>query len=98
MEWGIREKFKDQKLAEDLLSTGDLELIECNNWHDNFWGSCSCPKCNDSGLNHLGKILMKIRFELKQNDLISFLINLEEDINLKNGASVTLCLTKNICR
>ena len=36
-------------------------------------------------------------FELKQNDLISFLINLEEDINLKNGVSVTLCLMKNKC-
>lgn len=66
MEWGIREKFKDLKLAEMLLDTGDLELIEGNNWHDVFWGKCSCPKCSGSGENHLGKILMKIREELKQ--------------------------------
>jgi ribA/ribD-fused uncharacterized protein len=67
MEWGIREKFKDNKLAEDLLSTGDLELIEGNNWHDVFYGKCSCVKCGGSGENHLGKILMKIREELKQS-------------------------------
>jgi ribA/ribD-fused uncharacterized protein len=66
MEWGIREKFKDLKLAEMLLDTGDLKLIEGNNWHDVFWGKCSCPKCSGSGENHLGKILMKIREELKQ--------------------------------
>jgi ribA/ribD-fused uncharacterized protein len=68
MEWGIREKFKDSNLSEMLLSTDNLELIEGNNWHDNFWGSCSCPKCNNKGENNLGKILMKIREELKQQN------------------------------
>jgi ribA/ribD-fused uncharacterized protein len=68
MEWGVREKFKDLKLTQDLLSTGDLELIEGNNWHDVFWGKCSCPRCNGGGQNHLGKILMKVREELKQQN------------------------------
>jgi ribA/ribD-fused uncharacterized protein len=68
MEWGVREKFKDPKLGEMLLDTDNLELIEGNNWHDVFWGKCSCPKCNGSGENHLGKILMKIREELKQQN------------------------------
>ena len=68
MEWGIREKFKNQKLAQDLLETGESQLIEGNNWHDNFWGSCSCPKCGDGGLNYLGKILMRIRTELSQQN------------------------------
>lgn len=68
MEWGIREKFKDQNLAEMLLSTGDLDLIEGNNWHDVYYGECYCLKCNGSGENHLGKILMKIREELKQQN------------------------------
>ena len=68
MEWGVREKFKDINLADELLSTGDLELIEGNNWHDVFWGKCSCPKCGGSGENYLGKILMKIREELKQQN------------------------------
>ncbi len=79
MEWGIREKFKDHKLSEDLLSTGEMELIEGNNWHDNFWGSCSCLKCGNRGENNLGKILMKVRFELKQNSRPS----LEEEIKNK---------------
>lgn len=65
MNWGVREKFKDVKLAEMLLDTGDLELIEGNNWHDVYYGKCYCHKCNGSGENHLGKILMNIREELK---------------------------------
>ena len=65
MDWGVREKFKDANLASMLLDTGDLQLIEGNSWHDNFWGVCSCPKCGDRGENHLGRILMSIREELK---------------------------------
>ena len=80
MEWGIREKFKNQKLAQDLLETGELELIEGNNWHDNFWGSCSCPKCGSGGLNYLGKILMRIRTELSQQNIKP---SLEEEIKNK---------------
>lgn len=69
MNWGIREKFKNEKLSEMLLSTGDAFLTELNWWHDCYWGQCSCAKCNNSGDNHLGKILMKVRDELKhQND------------------------------
>jgi len=64
MEWGVRQKFKDSKLAEMLISTGDLQLVEGNNWHDVYWGQCSCVKCN-GGENNLGKILMKIREELR---------------------------------
>lgn len=69
MNWAVREKFKDETLAEMLISTGDQEIIEGNWWHDNFYGSCSCVKCNGSGENHLGRILMKIREELKQQNL-----------------------------
>jgi ribA/ribD-fused uncharacterized protein len=68
MEWGVREKFKDPNLSEMLLDTGDLELIEGNNWHDVYYGKCYCHKCNGSGENYLGKILMKIREELKQQN------------------------------
>ena len=65
MEWCLREKFKDEKLKEMLLQTGDEELIEGNYWHDNFFGSCSCEKCGNKGENNLGKLLMKIRSEIK---------------------------------
>ena len=48
-----------------LLSTGKEMLVEGNNWHDNHWGICRCEKCGDRGENMLGKILMRIRDELK---------------------------------
>lgn len=67
MNFAVREKFKDEKLAELLLSTGDELLVESNYWHDNFYGSCTCSKCNNNGENHLGKILMKVREELILN-------------------------------
>jgi ribA/ribD-fused uncharacterized protein len=60
MNWGIREKFKDENLKELLLGTGDQELIEGNFWKDFFWGVC-----NGKGQNHLGKILMIVRDEIR---------------------------------
>jgi N-glycosidase YbiA len=50
----------NSSLAEKLLSTDYAELIEGNTWGDVFWGVC-----NGKGHNHLGKILMKIREELR---------------------------------
>lgn len=47
-------------LREKLLSTGDEEIVE-DSPIDSFWG-CGA---NGNGANHLGKILMKIRKELK---------------------------------
>lgn len=75
MDWGVREKFKDPKLIDLLLSTGDQKIIEGNLWHDNFWGSCLCDKCGDNGKNHLGKILMNIRKELNGNVGLSDVLN-----------------------
>ncbi len=59
MEWGVREKFKDEKLSEMLLSTIGEEIVEGNFWNDTFWGVC-----NGKGQNNLGKILMMIREEI----------------------------------
>ena len=64
MNWAIREKFKNENLADLLKSTADLELVEQNSWHDNFWGKCVCNRCKGNGKNHLGKILMDVRDEL----------------------------------
>ena len=57
------------ELAAKLLATGDVELIETNTWHDNFWGQCICgTACNDvTGKNMLGAMLMEIRDSLKDN-------------------------------
>jgi ribA/ribD-fused uncharacterized protein len=54
--------------AELLLSTGNAELIEGNDWHDQIWGDCRCgeePYCAKPGENLLGKILMECRAELR---------------------------------
>lgn len=48
-------------LREKLLNTEDAELIEGNAWRDTEWGVC-----NGVGKNKLGKILMRVREELKE--------------------------------
>ena len=63
MHWGLKEKFKDEELKELLLSTGDIELVEGNNWGDKFWGVYA-----GEGQNHLGKLLMKVRNEIRQEN------------------------------
>lgn len=61
MEDLVWQKFTEHAdLREKLLATGDAELIEGNNWSDRVWGVC-----RGKGQNHLGKILMKIREELR---------------------------------
>jgi ribA/ribD-fused uncharacterized protein len=61
MEDLVRQKFtNDASLAQKLLATENEELVEINSWGDVYWGVC-----NGKGENHLGKILMKIREELK---------------------------------
>lgn len=65
MNWGVREKFKEESLKQMLLDTGDLPIVESNYWHDNFWGQCLCGKCSNKGKNNLGKILMDVRKELR---------------------------------
>jgi len=64
MEYGVRQKFKNQELKEMLLSTGDQELVEGNYWHDIYWGKCICNKCG-GGQNNLGKILMSVRDDIR---------------------------------
>lgn len=55
-------------LKKKLIATGDEYLEEGTYWHDNCWGNCYCDKCkNIPGENRLGKILMKIREELRND-------------------------------
>ena len=61
-----RAKFSTPEMAGKLLSTGNAELVEGNNHHDNLWGDCSCARCAAKvGENRLGKILLQVREELK---------------------------------
>lgn len=68
MNFGVREKFKNELLKKLLLETGSEELIEGNWWNDKFWGVC-----DGKGENHLGKILMEVRRELKGDGLENIL-------------------------
>uniref|UniRef100_UPI00135B62FC NADAR family protein n=1 Tax=Arthrobacter sp. 18067 TaxID=2681413 RepID=UPI00135B62FC len=42
METLLRRKFSDKNfhLKQKLIETGDLELVEVNNWSDFYWGEC----------------------------------------------------------
>jgi hypothetical protein len=63
MEDVVRDKFtQNEQLGKLLLATGDADLIEGNDWNDTYWGVS-----HGVGQNKLGKILMKIRKELKDN-------------------------------
>lgn len=63
MEEVVRCKFTQHpELAQRLLDTGDALLMEGNRWRDTFWGVSTAT---GKGQNHLGKILMKIREELR---------------------------------
>lgn len=64
----VDEKFTNPILKEKLLKTGGHVLVEGNTWHDNFWGSCMCDRCRGQGRNELGKILMKLRAELREEE------------------------------
>ena len=58
---------QNETLKKRWLATGDEYLEEgTTGWHDNIWGNCNCEKCkNITGENRFGKILMKVRDELR---------------------------------
>lgn len=59
----LRDKFtRNQELREKLIDTGKAVLEEGNTWGDKYWGICL--KTGD-GENHLGKILMELREDLR---------------------------------
>ena len=62
MKEGLTLKFLCHKdLAEKLVATGDVWLIEGNWWGDTYWGVC-----NGVGHNMLGNLLMEIRRDLRK--------------------------------
>ena len=62
----LRLKFADPALAGRLLATGDTELVEGNHWGDRYWGVSG-----GIGENHLGKLLMQVRLELRDHTTVS---------------------------
>lgn len=55
----IRAKAHIPQIMSKLMDTGDAHLEEGNWWGDEFWGVY-----NGRGLNHLGRIWMRIREEI----------------------------------
>lgn len=53
-------KFKDKELAKKLCNTGNEELINMNQFRDEYWGVTT-----RGGRNKLGAMLMEIRAELQ---------------------------------
>jgi ribA/ribD-fused uncharacterized protein len=57
-----------------LLATCDEQIVAENNWHEQFWGCCTCAtrpgkygrrsSCSVPGCNHLGEVLMSVREQL----------------------------------
>lgn len=64
MEYILKVKFDGKNWRRKLLLSKDYELVEWNNWGDNFWG---CNPWTGEGNNNLGKILMKIRDDVQNN-------------------------------
>ncbi len=63
MEQCVRYKFTHHPdLRAALLATGDATLEEGNTWGDRVWGVYE-----GQGENHLGRILMKVRAELRSS-------------------------------
>jgi len=61
----IRVKFQQDTKWYMKLKRSKGDIVEWNNWHDNFYGVCICASCerNHHGENNVGLILMKIRDE-----------------------------------
>ena len=66
----VKDKFnRNEDIREKLFATGDEELVYGNLLHDNEYGNCTCPKCAEiEGENKLGKILMRVRTELREKE------------------------------
>lgn len=63
----VEAKFCNPELKRKLLATGDAVLIEGNSWGDSYWGVTKDG--TGSGENHLGRILMAVRQQYREEEL-----------------------------
>lgn len=65
MKYALHQKFAPgTSWRKKLDATTEDVLVEDNNWHDNYWGACSCSRCeNKKQYNYLGQMLTQIRNE-----------------------------------
>lgn len=65
MLYALRKKFANEPWKTRLLEH-NKSLVEYNYWHDNYWGHCLCPKCQDVvHINKLGQLLHQVRLEIE---------------------------------
>ena len=64
MEYCLRKKFNQEPFKSGLIKTGSQNIQEGNYWGDVFWG-VDLKKNPNLGENHLGRLILKIRSELK---------------------------------
>jgi len=62
MEDFLRIKFNQEPYKSKLIDTGNQLIQEGNYWNDKFFGVCLKT---GTGENHLGRLIMKIRAELR---------------------------------
>lgn len=63
MKYAIEQKYSQEPYKTLLIETGDEEIQEGNTWDDTFWGVDLETK---KGRNTLGKMLMKLREDIKK--------------------------------
>ena len=64
----LKSKFQNPELKAKLIATYPEPIIHINGYHDNEWGICTCSRCNNSGKNKLGILLIELRNELISNN------------------------------
>ena len=63
MLYAQRKKYSQEPFRSNLLGTGDCHIEEGNYWKDLYWGVDLKTR---KGENNLGKIIMQVREEIKQ--------------------------------
>lgn len=66
---GLQLKFSIPELRDQLLGTGNQNLVEGNRWKDTFWGQ---DLDTFEGENHLGRMLMQLRTNIRTNTHVPY--------------------------
>lgn len=68
MKFCLDQKFRQEPFRTKLIETGDQNIVEGTYWKDTYWG-VDLKQDPNIGENHLGRIIMKIREEIKNEGI-----------------------------
>lgn len=87
MRWCLRVKLVQnwEPFSALLLATGNLPIVE-ESWKDDFWGAKPINESNLVGKNALGRLLMELREEIKNNA-----VELSQQVEPLNIPNFKLC-------